>query len=888
MPEGRNSDNKRPSHRPQFHYFYGSVGTGGGGLGGRVGVVNGSSGNVSNVSLDDVSDADKDSLVGESLVSTDNEGASEEGDSIEGLLGPYNDDDHNDDDDYRYNDDLTGKNEYNRLLRSAATNGTNGHGSGVGSSSNISRNSRGSNKISVLCCRSIWGVVISLAVVSLVTGVAIILFVPHNSDSSMSSSLSSLSSSSSSSLGSSESSGSSGSGTVLSSSSFPTQPLIIPFPKVDRSDYGDPVQNFIDTTLFHPDLLNKNEGGDSSNKYSFNKKSDQSSTSSTTFRFPFPTGAFWTNLIVDSPQGDGTSYPIAVYPYAYRWSQSSLQVSYPAAHRMATQRTISDTFAPDLSIEILEKVANRYVTAFDPLSVTLRYVTSPKSQFETALVQGSPYITLQYVSQTPIFRPLSIFEAVSCPGDSDENFSDIDMLDQDVTSSSSSMSPLYTSSSSGFENRNRRTRRRRTSSSFTDDERSATKRAQDQTRRTNDEQSAQKTRRLFGVCSIDDSSDSQLTTMRGVQFIFHTQEGARWIVFSSEPMNLLFDKVRKTTISSAVQFTGTIRLAYIPADKTLGASTIDNNASDNDNTKTFGSSTGLRRLIYHADAYPIGGEVSYEFKSTTSSSSANLSSLSSSKISSIDQSSRHATVTFSYKTRSMIGSSSSPSSPTSTSNLLMLALPHHADVMSSSVTRLSRKKFDLTYQCIKGNMTAIVGSSWSYNEPLYDLSFDGPVQTVDDDVRDLILQQVSDDLDRVLPTFSENIYGYGKQVARIAQLAHIADKFEPKVTTSAVDSSDNSTTLASNDDTSVLGKAKNILSKYLESFLSSKVSDALIFDSNMGGLVSTNGLHDKGEDFGNGRYNDHLFHYGYVCQITYGRKNAIGSFVSLPGCQCMY
>jgi endoglucanase Acf2 len=41
----------------------------------------------------------------------------------------------------------------------------------------------------------------------------------------------------------------------------------------------------------------------------------------------------------------------------------------------------------------------------------------------------------------------------------------------------------------------------------------------------------------------------------------------------------------------------------------------------------------------------------------------------------------------------------------------------------------------------------------------------------------------------------------------------------------------------------------------LTAYLSSNVSDGLLFDSKMGGLVSNNGLHDKGEDFGNGRYN---------------------------------
>ena len=872
---GSTSNNARPTHRPQFHYFYGSVGTttttgGGGGDGFGSGYVSTAS-SAPPSSTDDLSDADRDSLVGESLVSTDNEG----GGSLEGLLGPYDTEDHH------HDDDLAGKDEYSRLLQSTGNGINNGMTNGITKNGIGSNGNKSKSSSSSICCRSTWAVVISLAVAASLTTLGIFLFMPHKSDSLTAGSPSSSSSSYTSS--SSSSSSSSGSGNVLSPSSFPLQTLTIPFPKVDRSDYGDPVENFIDTSLFHPDLLNGNGKNKKNRKMASNNNnsSSNSTTASATFNFPFPTGAFWTNLVVPSPQSDGMSYPIAVYPYAYRWSQSSIQVSYPSTHRMTTQKSISDTFAPDLSIEILEKVADRYVTAFDPLSVTLRYVTNPKSVLETALVQGSPYITLQYTQQTPLLRPLSIFDTVSCPGDADENFSDIDsssttndnnMGDQEATGTSTgslsssilsnaAVSAKRGSGDGGFdENRNKqRTRRRATASSTTPSS------SNDDRNDDGDESSSSSSqrRKLFGVCSIDDSSDSQFTKMRGVQFIFHTFEGARWIMFSSEPMNLLFDKIRKTTVTSAAPFTGVIRLAYIPKDRSLGAMTTDDvNGNDSDNAnaaKTFGSSTGLRRLIYHADAYPVGGDVSYEFQPTSSSSST---------LSSVNQSSRKATVSFTFKTRSMIGSLTSPTSPTSKSNLLMLALPHHAELMISSVTKLSRKKFDLTYQCIKGNMTAIVGSRWSYDEPLYDLSFDGPSETVDDNVRELILEQVSDDLDRVLPTFSENVYGYGKQVARIAQLAHIAEKLEGKSSSSSSSaigktSSGNSTS-TSNDVDSVLGKAKNALSKYLEAFLSSKVSDALLFDSKMGGLVSTNGLHDKGEDFGNGRYNDHIFHYGYV------------------------
>jgi endoglucanase Acf2 len=186
------------------------------------------------------------------------------------------------------------------------------------------------------------------------------------------------------------------------------QQVFMPFQEVNRADFGDPVEGFIEMDLFHPTLLSDSEPH--------------------TFVFPFPTGAFWTNLIV--PAADRTlSFPIAVYPYAYKWSDSFLQLSYPAAHRFTDEESIRDTFAPELTIGTIEDISNRYVTKFDPLSVTLRFVATAECKWETALVQGSPYATMKYLNATPVFRALSIFKSVQCPGDDDENFSDL--LDED-------------------------------------------------------------------------------------------------------------------------------------------------------------------------------------------------------------------------------------------------------------------------------------------------------------------------------------------------------------------------------------------------------------------------------------------------------------------------
>ena len=325
--------------------------------------------------------------------------------------------------------------------------------------------------------------------------------------------------------------------------------------------------------------------------------------------------------------------------------------------------------------------------------------------------------------------------------------------------------------------------------------------------------------------------------MLGVQFVFKTPEGVSWFMFASKPMRLVFDKLRRTTISSAAPFSGVIRLAYIPND-------------DESIEKTIGTSTGIKRLIYHSDIYPVGGDISYEFHQSGSSSS----SLSSHNKNAVDAASSHATVTFNFATRSML-SNTAATKTAETKNLLMLALPHHAEVISKSDI-LNKVDFDVNYECIKGNMTPVVGSTWDFDEPLYDMEFDGPMQAVDDNIRNLILQQVEDDLNQVLPSSTENVYGYGKQVARLAQLAHIADQFETK------SEKDGNVTI-DKEENSILSKVTKQLSKYLEAYLSSEVSDTLLFDTNMGGICSKNGLLDTGEDFGNGRYNGKI-HIRYL------------------------
>lgn len=141
----------------------------------------------------------------------------------------------------------------------------------------------------------------------------------------------------------------------------------------------------------------------------------------------------------------------------------------------------------------------------------------------------------------------------------------------------------------------------------------------------------------------------------------------------------------------------------------------------------------------------------------------------------------------------------------------------------------------------------MVGSSWSYNEKLTTTSFDREAPAnMDPSVASLILQNIKTDMKEFLPTEKLSIYGYGKQVARLAQLAHIA-----KIVTKK-----------SNTTSTVVREITGKLHDSLAALLGGSVEDTFKYDAKFGGVVSMNGLSDVNEDFGNGRYNDHHFHYG--------------------------
>jgi hypothetical protein len=576
----------------------------------------------------------------------------------------------------------------------------------------------------------------------------------------------------------------------------------MPFPRIDRGVYDDPVDSIIDKSLFHPDLLNK--GARSPHRV---------------FNFPFPTGAFWTNLVMNPTADRGLSYPITVYPYGYAWNNDMLQVSYPSKHRREDPKAIHDYFFPDLTFTCAEGNDHRSITGFDALSVSLEFTAKNGGAWRTWLVQGSPYVTILYENASPFIRAFTTFTNIMCPRDDEGN------------------SNLVSGNNT------------------------------------------QRRRLKYGVCyTASDQNDNGSIRLHGVQFILQTPEDMNWIVFTSDPITLIYDAIRRTTVVSPEPFNGVMRLAYIPTYSRSGES-ID-----------VSSSSGLQRLINHASAYPTSGSVSWTFR--TSSPDSNI--MTAAKVlagftgkaaaaamkdpmsSSTDPSSsqpasstRLGTVLFDFA----VASFAPPSSAVTVPSLLMLALPHHVQKLPLSM-QLDRANFDLAYTCIKGPMKPVLGSSWTYDEPLYSLGFDHDSGSNNDFsflhpvVRSKIIKSLAEDIDLALPTLNENIYGFGKQSARLAQLAHISKRLLLSVNQTNSSSGANDTDAGDSHDDEVLQllheRALQILSFSMKQLLMGNTTDTLLYDENLGGMVTSDGVRDSGADFGNGRYNDHHFHYGYI------------------------
>lgn len=249
--------------------------------------------------------------------------------------------------------------------------------------------------------------------------------------------------------------------------------------------------------------------------------------------------------------------------------------------------------------------------------------------------------------------------------------------------------------------------------------------------------------------------------------------GQTWILYASSSIELTWGNYGGTwQLLASAAFTGTIRACY------LGAS-ADETVYDTYKT-----------------VYPTSCNVGVTFSGDS------------------------ATMTYTYTTAG-------------TGDLLMLALPHHVDMMTSPTTE------SLTLTSLKGDLTPIVGSTWTLTEDLTTIVWDSPTSPTASKEADIVTALGEETI--TAPTETDP-YFYGKAIARLGRLSILCDRYGEDTLASTI---------------------RGTMKTSINAWFSGTNSNPLLYESTWGGICSTNGLADSSADFGNGWYNDHDFHYGY-------------------------
>ncbi|MQL84206.1 hypothetical protein Taro_016707, partial [Colocasia esculenta] len=179
-----------------------------------------------------------------------------------------------------------------------------------------------------------------------------------------------------------------------------------------------------------------------------------------------------------------------------------------------------------------------------------------------------------------------------------------------------------------------------------------------------------------------------------------------------------------------------------------------------------------------------------------------------------------------------------------TGDLLLLAHPLHIRLLSRNEGGVKAVLGNFKYNSIDGQLVGVVGDSWVLKTDSIPVGWHSTRLPVAEGGRQQVIAALRRDvknLTRPIPTNSS--YFYGKAIARAARLALIAEEVSlPDVIPA------------------VMKFLEDTVTPWLDG---SFQGNGFLYDPTWGGLVTRQGLHDPGADFGFGVYNDHHFHLGY-------------------------
>ncbi|OMJ26838.1 Endo-1,3(4)-beta-glucanase 1 [Smittium culicis] len=273
-------------------------------------------------------------------------------------------------------------------------------------------------------------------------------------------------------------------------------------------------------------------------------------------------------------------------------------------------------------------------------------------------------------------------------------------------------------------------------------------------------------------------------------YVVNLSNDSKYAIFSSEPIDLIVVKNKKGfSIESTSAFTGTIRIALIPTSEDIDAN--------------------FDTLYIHSMAIPVSANVEFNNNS----------------------------IIHRYKV----------SEENESSNLLLLAHPHHIDNLDC----LKYAENLYNYSSLRGDMVGVIGNVWYL---VYDKLSGSSVKDMHERKIDgEYLEKIKESLENeILYKYEEyesrSIYFFGKKLARLARIALIANQVDSK---------------------EVKQKAIKELKTQITKLFEYEVDNPLYYDTTWGGICSRDGMDSNTNDHGNGIYNDHNYHYGYYLYALY-------------------
>jgi hypothetical protein len=328
--------------------------------------------------------------------------------------------------------------------------------------------------------------------------------------------------------------------------------------------------------------------------------------------------------------------------------------------------------------------------------------------------------------------------------------------------------------------------------------------------------------------------------------------GQRWIIFFSRPVSL--------RCPSIVSGSPTV-LQVLDGDSNSGlfvrAALIMKSANINDDEETFATNYATQ-LRASKDIFP--GELTNVVHSFNALGSvANV-----------------AKISFSWDPQYM----SSTAAATSSSDMIMFALPHHQDLLSTSVMQ------NVCTQSLLGKVCLVKGTTWDMYENLPKIDFRAP-RSPDPQYVPALAEALLEDIEYQIPKNFQigagDTYFSGKTLAKLARILLINEELKdicdlsygPEGVDPSYASACTGIELPSAEDVS---NALDQLRRAATVWVKENEHAPFVYDTAWGGVVSCGCLYDngictnqfpncpaftdQGLNFGNGFYNDHHFHYG--------------------------